>query len=129
MTKLQVRMDIRLPSSKNLGVLLVENFVQPSKSSFLQERCSSKSTTQSLPFFQNQHMQAADYRPISCRNVTYKVNSKILAGRLAHVLNDIISLSQNAFLGGRYMADNINLIQELLRQYGRNHVSLDASLR
>jgi hypothetical protein len=82
-----------------------------------------------LPFFQNQHMQAADYRPISCRNVTYKVNSKILAGRLAHVLNDIISLSQNAFLGGHYMADNINLIQELLRQYGRNHVSLDASLR
>jgi hypothetical protein len=66
---------------------------------------------------------AADYRPISCCNVTYKVISKILAGRLAHVLNDIISPSQNAFLGGRLMADNINLMQELLRSYGRKRVS------
>jgi hypothetical protein len=53
---------------------------------------------------------AADYRPIYCYNITYKVISKILAGRLAHVLNDIINPSQNAFLGGRYMVDNINLM-------------------
>jgi len=66
---------------------------------------------------------AADYRPISCCNVTYKVISKILAERLAHVLNDIISPSQNAFLGGRLMADNINLMQELLRSYGRKRIS------
>lgn len=66
---------------------------------------------------------AADYRPISCCNVTYKVISKLLAKRLAHVLNDIISPSQNAFLGGRLMADNINLMQELLRSYGRKRVS------
>ena len=66
---------------------------------------------------------AADYRPISCCNVTYKFISKLLAGRLAHVLNDIISPSHNAFLGGRLMADNINLMQELLRSYGRKRVS------
>jgi exonuclease III len=66
---------------------------------------------------------AADYRPISCCNVTYKVISKIPARRLAHVLHDIISPSQNAFLGGRLMADNINLMQELLRSYGRKRVS------
>jgi hypothetical protein len=66
---------------------------------------------------------AADYRPLSCCNVTYKVISKILAGRLAHVLDDIISPSQNAFLGGRLMADNINLMQELVRSYGRIRVS------
>jgi hypothetical protein len=66
---------------------------------------------------------AADYRPISCCNVTYKVISKLLAGRLTHVLNDIISPSHNAFLGGRLMADNINLMQELLRSYGRKRVS------
>jgi hypothetical protein len=71
----------------------------------------------------------ADYIPIFCCNVTYKVISKILAGRLAYVLNDIISPSQNDFFGGRYMADNINLIQELHRQYRQNHVSLDASSR
>jgi hypothetical protein len=51
------------------------------------------------------------------------VISKILIGRLAHVLNDIISPSRNAFLEGRYMTDNINLMQELLRQYRRKCVS------
>jgi len=51
------------------------------------------------------------------------VISKILIGRLAHVLNDIISPSRNAFLEGRYMIDNINLMQELLRQYRRKCVS------
>ncbi|XP_011016286.1 PREDICTED: uncharacterized protein LOC105119798 [Populus euphratica] len=57
----------------------------------------------------------SDFRPISCCNVIYKVIAKILAARLAHALMDIISPYQNAFLGGRFMSDNINLVQELLR--------------
>jgi len=66
---------------------------------------------------------AADFRPISCCNVIYKVISKILAGRMAHVLGDIINPTQNAFLGVRKMADNIHLMQELLRHYGRKRSS------
>jgi len=58
-----------------------------------------------------------NFRPISCCNVVYKVISKILSVRLAIALADIISPLQNAFLGGRLMADNIHLIQELLRLY------------
>ena len=60
---------------------------------------------------------ASDFRPISCCNVVYKIISKILAGRLGHALDTIISPMQNAFLGGRRMADNINILQELLREY------------
>jgi hypothetical protein len=66
---------------------------------------------------------AADFRSISCCNVIYKVISKILAGRMAHVIGDIINPTQNAFLGGRKMADNIHLIQELLRHYGHKRSS------
>jgi hypothetical protein len=66
---------------------------------------------------------AADFRPISCCNVVYKVISKILSGRLASALNAIISPMQNAFIGGRMMSDNINLVQELLRHYGRKRAS------
>jgi len=66
---------------------------------------------------------AADFRPISCCNVIYKVISKILAGRMANVLHEIINPTKNAFLGGRNMADNINLMQELLRHYGRKKAS------
>ena len=65
----------------------------------------------------------SDFRPISCCNVIYKVISKLLSYRLACVLSDIISPVQNAFLGGHKMADNIFLVQELLREYGRKRTS------
>uniref|UniRef100_A0A6N2LM18 Reverse transcriptase domain-containing protein n=1 Tax=Salix viminalis TaxID=40686 RepID=A0A6N2LM18_SALVM len=65
-----------------------------------------------------------DFWPISCCNVIYKVILKLLANRLSISLGDIISPMQNAFLGGRAMADNINLVQELLRQYGKKFIHL-----
>jgi len=65
----------------------------------------------------------ADFKPISCYNMVYKVIYKILSIRFATALADIISPLQNAFLGGRLMADNIHLIQELLRPYKRKRVS------
>jgi mannosylglycoprotein endo-beta-mannosidase len=66
----------------------------------------------------------SDFRSISCCNVIYKViNAKILAVRLSHALATIISPMQNAFLGGRLMADNIHLVQELLRNYERKRTS------
>lgn len=64
-----------------------------------------------------------DFRPISCCNVIYKVISKILTRRLASALQGIISPAQNAFLEGRNMTDDINLLQELLRQYERKRAS------
>ncbi|KAJ6856768.1 hypothetical protein NC651_038440 [Populus alba x Populus x berolinensis] len=66
---------------------------------------------------------ASDFRSISCCNVIYKVIAKILAMRLSHALVPIISPLQNAFLGGRLMADNIHLVQELLRNYERKRAS------
>jgi len=65
----------------------------------------------------------SDFRPISCCNVIYKVMAMILAGRLAQALQEIVSPMQNAFLGGRFMSDNINIVQELLRQYSRKRSS------
>ena len=65
----------------------------------------------------------SDFRPISCCNVIYNVIAKILAGCLAQALKDIGSPMQNAFLGGRFISDNINLVQKLLRHYGRKRSS------
>ena len=64
-----------------------------------------------------------DFRPIACCNVMYKVISKILAARLAPVLLGIIDTAQAAFIQSRNMVDNIFLLQELLRQYGRKRSS------
>jgi len=55
--------------------------------------------------------------------VVYKVIFTILYARLVVALADIISPLQNAFLGGRVMANNIHIIQELLRLYERKRVS------
>ena len=65
----------------------------------------------------------SDFRPISCCNVIYKVISKILSARLAQALSAVIGPMQSAFLGGRRMSNNIHLLQELLRLYGRKRAS------
>ncbi|KAL0389455.1 UNVERIFIED_CONTAM: hypothetical protein Scaly_0302600 [Sesamum calycinum] len=54
----------------------------------------------------------ADYRPISCCNVIYKVITKIIADRLSPALEQLIDSSQAAFVGGRNITDNIFLAQE-----------------
>ncbi|XP_039166603.1 uncharacterized protein LOC120292468 [Eucalyptus grandis] len=51
--------------------------------------------------------------PIACYNTIYKIITKILANRLAIVLNDLISPPQNAFVKSRRITDNILLAQEL----------------
>ncbi|KAL0381623.1 UNVERIFIED_CONTAM: hypothetical protein Sangu_0226600 [Sesamum angustifolium] len=59
----------------------------------------------------------ADYRPISCCNVIYKVITKIIADRLSPALEKLIDSSQAAFVRGRNITDNIFLAQEMVRQY------------
>ncbi|KAL0457779.1 UNVERIFIED_CONTAM: hypothetical protein Slati_0405100 [Sesamum latifolium] len=65
----------------------------------------------------------ADYRPISCCNVIYKAITKIIADRLAPVLEHLIDRSQTAFAGGRSITENIFLAQEMVRQYTRKWIS------
>ncbi|KAL0290481.1 UNVERIFIED_CONTAM: hypothetical protein Sradi_7049000 [Sesamum radiatum] len=49
----------------------------------------------------------AEFRPISCCNVLYKVITKILVQRMRGILDMLISPSQNAFVPGRAIGDNI----------------------
>ncbi|KAL0354347.1 UNVERIFIED_CONTAM: hypothetical protein Sangu_1016000 [Sesamum angustifolium] len=51
----------------------------------------------------------AEFRPISCCNVIYKVITKILVSRIRESLDLLISPSQNAFVPGRLISDNVFL--------------------
>ncbi|KAL0296229.1 UNVERIFIED_CONTAM: hypothetical protein Sradi_6675000, partial [Sesamum radiatum] len=61
----------------------------------------------------------ADFRPISCYNVIYKVITKILVSRIREILDLLISPSQNAFVPGRLISDNVLLAQELFSGYNQ----------
>ncbi|KAJ0547939.1 putative RNA-directed DNA polymerase [Helianthus annuus] len=54
-----------------------------------------------------------DYRPISLVGVVNKVISKVLANRLKKVLGSVISNSQSAFLGDRFILDGPLIINEV----------------
>ncbi|KAL0331543.1 UNVERIFIED_CONTAM: hypothetical protein Sangu_1699800 [Sesamum angustifolium] len=75
----------------------------------------------------------ADYQPISCCNVIYKVITKIIADRFSPALEHLIYNNQATFVGGRNITNNIFLAQEMVRQYSRKRISprctINADLR
>ncbi|XP_074282685.1 uncharacterized protein LOC141607224 [Silene latifolia] len=81
------------------------------------------STTLTLISKKDRPLTVADFRPIACCNVVYKVISKVICARLATMLPDIISENQSAFLKGRDIVDNILICHDLVRLYKRKACS------
>ena len=55
-----------------------------------------------------------NWRPISLLNVDYKILSKVLSERLKKVLPEIIHTDQKGAISGRYIGENIRLLEDLL---------------
>ena len=53
-------------------------------------------------------------RPISLLNVDYKILTKAIAKRVEKVLPDIINVDQTGYVKGRYIGENIRLIQDVI---------------
>ncbi|KAL0444861.1 UNVERIFIED_CONTAM: LINE-1 retrotransposable element O protein [Sesamum latifolium] len=71
----------------------------------------------------------AEFRPISCCNVLYKIITKIIVQRMRGVLDKLSSPSQNAFVPGRSIGDNILLAQELFHGYNQQHLPPRCALK
>ena len=56
----------------------------------------------------------SNWRPISLLNIDYKIASKTISNRIKKVLPTIINPCQTGFIKGRYIGENIRLIQECI---------------
>ena len=57
----------------------------------------------------------SDYRPISCCNALYKIISKVLSNIFKHVIAELVSVQQSAFIKNRLISDASLLANELVR--------------
>jgi hypothetical protein len=55
-----------------------------------------------------------DFRPISLLGCVYKLVSKVLAARLAKVIDFLIPKTQSAFIKGRYIVDGVVAVNEVI---------------
>lgn len=75
---------------------------------------TQKQSVLSLIYKKGDKDNISNYRPISLTNSDYKILAFILARRLQHVLPDIISSDQTAYIKGRHIGQNIRLIQDVI---------------
>ena len=57
-----------------------------------------------------------NWRPISLLNIDYKIATRVLATRIRQVLPSLIGPDQTGFMKGRFIGENIRLMEDTIRQ-------------
>lgn len=62
-----------------------------------------------------------DYRPTSLLWCLYKILAKVLKARLSAVMDFLVSQVQSTFLKGRYLADGVLVVNEVVELVKKSH--------
>ena len=54
----------------------------------------------------------SEFQPIGLYNVSYKILSKVLVNRVKNLLPSLIGEEQTSFISGRFITDNVIIVQE-----------------
>ena len=57
-----------------------------------------------------------NWRPITLLNLDYKIMSKVIARRIERVLPLLVCSDQSGFVKGRYIGQNLRLVNDILEQ-------------
>ena len=99
-----------------IGEFLVQVYNEAFNEGELSE--SQKRSVLSLIFKKDDNRLLKNYRPSSLATTDYKIVAHILANRIKPVLPGIISESQSGYIKGRYIGENITLVQDVI-QYAK----------
>ena len=64
-----------------------------------------------------------NWRPLTLLNTDYKIATKAIANRIKKFLPKIINCSQTGFIKGRYIGENIRLIQETIEMLEKENMA------
>ena len=63
-----------------------------------------------------------NWRPITLLNCDYKIAAKAIANRLRNVISNIINNDQTGFLKGRFIGENIRLIDGIINHTAAHNI-------
>ena len=71
----------------------------------------------------NDASNICDFKPISFVGSIFKILAKVLANKLKMVLDQLISESQNSFVGGRQILDSVLIANECIDNRMKSKIS------